>query len=89
MNVSLYNSELSDETDNKGGFVLQGINQGVKTLIFKSSEIPECNIFYTFIPPGHTFQDLGKINYSELAVDNSLCDNIIINQPIQSIPNKV
>ena len=46
MKVHLSNNKGSfDETDNKGGFVLQDVRQGVHTLIFNSSDIPDCLLY--------------------------------------------
>ena len=78
-----------DETDNKGGFVLQDIRQGVHTLIFNNSKTPECTIYTTFIPPGDRFKDVGILNYSELAFEASLCEKREgVKSPNQSIGNK-
>jgi hypothetical protein len=82
------NTGSIDETDNKGGFVLEDVRQGVHTLIFNSSSTPECTIHTTFIPPGDRFKDLGILNYSELAVEASLCEKKGVILPNQSIGNK-
>ncbi|MGZ5510931.1 MAG: pYEATS domain-containing protein, partial [Nitrososphaeraceae archaeon] len=90
MKVHLSNNTGSvDETDNKGGFILQDVRQGVHTLIFNSSDTPECTIHTTFIPPGDRFKDLGILNYSELAFEASLCEKREgVYLPNQSIGNK-